>query len=173
VKVWAEGVHYEGDVVTHAGGLYQARCDTAREPYPNTNALADWIMLAQPGKDAAMPQIRGTYSETPDKPYCRFDIVALNGSSFIARAEKPGPCPGPDWQLIASAGRPGKPGPRGERGEAGRAGERGLPGEAGPTILAWKIDRETYSATPIMSDNSEVPALELRSLFEQFEIETH
>ena len=165
-KVWAEGVHYEGDVVIHAGATWQADRDTGRMP-----GDGDWNLLAQAGKDAAMPDIRGTYNEAED--YRRFDIVALNGSSFIARADKPGVCPGPGWQLIASAGRPGKPGPRGERGEAGRAGERGLPGETGPTILAWKIDRVNYSAIPIMSDNSEVPALELRQLFEQFEIETH
>jgi hypothetical protein len=128
-------------------------------------------MLARAGVDA-MPTIRGTYSETV-ADYHRFDIVALNGSSFIARTDQPGACPGPGWQLIASAGRPGKPGPKGDRGEAGKSGERGLPGETGPIILAWKVDRESYSATPIMSDHSEVPPLELRGLFEQFQIETH
>jgi hypothetical protein len=159
-------VHYEGDVVTHAGGTWQADCDTARMPGDGD----DWIMLARAGKDASTPDIRGTYNK--DAIYKRFDIVALNGSSFIARAQNPGECPGPGWQLIASAGRPGKPGPKGERGDVGKQGERGLPGEAGPTILAWKIDRESYSATPIMSDHSDVPPLELRSLFEQFQIET-
>jgi hypothetical protein len=132
----------------------------------------DWVILARAGIDAPPMNIRGTYSETI-ADYRQFDVVALHGSSFVARTDKPGACPGPDWQLIASAGRPGKPGPKGERGEAGRAGDRGLPGEVGPTILAWKVDRDSFSATPIMSDNSEVPPLELRGLFEQFDIEAH
>ena len=34
--------------------------------------------------------------------------------------------------------------------------------------LAWKVDRESYTVTPIMSDASEVPAIEMRALFEQF-----
>ena len=99
------------------------------------------------------------------------NIVALNGSSFIARADNPGPCPGDGWQLIASAGRPGKPGPKGDRGEAGARGERGLPGPSGPTILAWKIDRENYTLQPIMSDGSEVEPAPIRGLFEQFHSE--
>ena len=38
------------------------------------------------------------------------DVVALNGGSFIARKDVPGPCPGPGWQLIASQGRRGAAG---------------------------------------------------------------
>jgi len=37
-----------------------------------------------------------------------------------------------------------------------------------PLFLGWKIDRARYVATPIMSDGSEGPPLELRGLFEQF-----
>jgi hypothetical protein len=148
--------------------MWQAQCDTGRVPGEG----GDWLMLARAGVDAPMPVIRGTYSETI-KDYQRFDIVALNGSSFVARKDAPGACPGSDWQLIASAGRPGKPGPKGERGDPGKQGERGLTGEPGPTILAWKIDRASYAVTPIMSDNSDVPPLELRGLFEQYQIETH
>ena len=40
------------------------------------------------------------------------------------------------------------------------------------TIRDWKIDRARYVATPIMSDGSEGPPLELRGLFEQFLHET-
>ena len=40
------------------------------------------------------------------------------------------------------------------------------------TICDWKIDRARYVATPIMSDGSEGPPLELRGLFEQFVLET-
>ncbi|WP_247781084.1 hypothetical protein [Bradyrhizobium sp. 170] len=140
------------------GGTYQARCDTARTP-PHE----DWACLAAKGRDAAMPKIIGTYRE--GETYSYLNIVALGGSSFIARTDDPGPCPGEGWQLIASAGRPGKQGPKGERGEAGARGERGLPA---PGILGWRIDREAYTATPIMSDDSEAPPLQLRPLFEQF-----
>ena len=57
------------------------------------------------------------------------------------------------------------PGAKGERGELGSKGEPGAPA---PTILAWKVDRGSYTVTPIMSDASEVPAIEMRALFEQF-----
>jgi hypothetical protein len=162
VREWAPDiVHYAGVVVTHGGGTWQAGCDTGQAP-----GHADWICLASPGRDAAMPMVRGTWSEA--ETYAALDIVALGGSSFIARRAAPGPCPGEGWQLIASAGRQGSKGPAGERGEPGAAGARGLPGTAAPTIIGWTIDRKAYAATPILSDQSEAPPLELRSLFEQF-----
>jgi hypothetical protein len=117
---------------------------------------------------AAMPVICGTYHE--GETYGLLNIVALNGSSFIARCDDPGPCPGDGWQLIASAGRTGKLGPKGERGESGPRGEHGLPGQAAPTIQGWQIDRDR--ATPSTSDGSEGPALELRPLFEQYHSES-
>jgi hypothetical protein len=73
------------------------------------------------------------------------------------------------WQLIASQG---KRGAAGEKGERGLPGPRGDPGLSGPTIRDWKIDRARYLATPIMSDGSEGPPLELHGLFEQFLLET-
>ena len=164
-KAFVEGaVHYQGDVVLALGGTWQARCDTARAP-PHD----DWICIAAKGRrcrDAA-----GARHLRRGGRLSALDIVALGGSSFIARRDQPGPCPGEGWQLIASAGKPGKPGPkgeRGERGEPGALGARGLPGAAAPTIVGWKIDRKAYAATPILSDQSEAPPLELRSLFEQF-----
>jgi hypothetical protein len=57
-------------------------------------------------------------------------------------------------------------------GERGEPGPRGLPGQAGPTILAWQIDSERYRATPLMSDGQEGPALELRPLFERYHTES-
>ena len=160
VKVWSDGVCYQGDVVTCDGAVWQARCDTGRPP-PH----GDWCCIAARGKDAAMPMIVGTWRE--NEAYSFMNIVALGGSSFAARSDNPGPCPGEGWQLIASAGRQGKPGPQGERGLPGSGGERGLPGNAA-TILGWKIDRAAYTATPIMSDGSEAEPLQLRGLFEQF-----
>jgi hypothetical protein len=35
-------------------------------------------------------------------------------------------------------------------------------------MVGWKIDRSRYVATPVMSDGSEGPPLELHGLFEQF-----
>lgn len=154
-------VHYAGTVVAYAGGTFQAARDTGQVP-----GHADWACLARPGTDAAMPTVRGTWRD--GETYAALDIVALGGSSFIARQNAPGACPGDGWQLIASAGKPGKPGPKGDHGPPGARGERGPAGEPGPVILGWRIDRETYSAQPIMSDNSEAPPLELRALFEQF-----
>jgi hypothetical protein len=160
VRSWEDQIHYEGDVVTCDGATWQAQRDTGKPPPHH-----DWVCLAARGSDAVMPKIVGTYRE--GEPYRSMNIVALGGSSFLARADDPGPCPGDGWQLIASAGRQGKPGPQGERGLPGSAGERGLPGIT-PTILGWKIDRASYSATPIMSDGSDVEPLQLRPLFEQF-----
>ena len=160
VRDWVDRIHYDGDVVRHDGATWQARCDTARAP-PHE----DWACIAARGNDAVWPKIVGTWRE--GEAYSFMNIVALGGSSFMARADDPGPCPGDGWQLIASAGRQGKPGPTGERGLPGSCGERGLPGIA-PAILGWKIDRAAYTATPIMSDSSDVAPLQLRPLFEQF-----
>ena len=111
-------VHYAGDAVTHAGALWQATKDTGQAP-PH----ADWICLAADGQDGITPTIRGTYD--PAGIYARLDIVALNSSSFIARKDQPGPCPGEDWQLIVSAGKQGRPGPPGAKGERGEPGSEG------------------------------------------------
>ena len=159
-KVWKEDtVYHEGDVVAFGGSTYQAKRDTAQAP-----GTADWTCLARAGRDGASLTVRGTYD--PRDAYAYLDVVAYNGASFCARKSAPGSCPGPDWQLLAKIG---KAGPRGERGIKGQRGERG---EAAPAIHAWEIDRARYVATPIMSDGSSGPALELRALFEQFLLET-
>jgi hypothetical protein len=106
VRAYVEDVvNYEGDVVVREGSTYQAKRDTSRAP-PH----ADWACIAAAGRDAKMPRVCGTYREA--ETYSFLNIVALNGSSFIARAADPGPCPGDGWQLIASAGKAGKPGPK-------------------------------------------------------------
>jgi hypothetical protein len=154
-----EAVHYEGDVVVHFGATWQALRDTGRAP-PH----GDWICLAAA---ASTPTIRGTYDAKAR--YQHLDIVAHGGSSFIARKNEPGVCPGPGWQLIASAGRPGRTGPIGRTGERGEKGDKGDPA---PVILDWEIDRASYQAVPIMSDGTLGPPLALRALFEQFHQET-
>ena len=151
----ADTIYHEGDIVAFAGGTYQATKDTARAP-----ASQDWICLAVAGAGFT---IRSTYDG--DEEYKHLDVVMTNGSSFVALKDAPGPCPGADWQLLAS---------RGSRGDRGLTGERGLPGPkgdagaSGATIRDWKIERERYVATPVMSDGSDGPSLELRGLFEQF-----
>ncbi|HVI65475.1 MAG TPA: hypothetical protein VM910_23270 [Bradyrhizobium sp.] len=159
-KVWKEDtVYHEGDVVAFGGSTYQAKRDTAQLP-----GTGDWTCLARAGRDGESLTVKGTYN--PRDTYACRDVVAYNGASFCARKSAPGTCPGPDRQLLAKIG---KAGPRGERGIMGLRGERG---EAAPAIHAWEIDRARYVATPIMSDGSSGPALELRALFEQFLLET-
>jgi hypothetical protein len=157
VKMWKEGsISYAGDVVSFGGGTYQAKRDTARAP-----GSQDWVCLAVAGAGFT---IRGTYYGGNE--YKHLDVVMVNGSSFVALKDAPGPCPGEDWHLLASRGS------RGSRGERGFAGLTGAKGEAAPVIRAWKIDRVRYTATPIMSDSSMGPPLELHGLFEQFLLET-
>jgi hypothetical protein len=161
-KLWApETVYDRGDVVAHDGGTFQAKRDTGQSP-----SHADWICLAIAGRDGSSVNIRSTFDVNTD--YHRLDVVAYNGSSFIARKDGPGPCPGSGWQLIASQGKRGVAGEKGERGPPGPQGDAGA---SGATILGWKIDRTRYVATPVMSDGSEGPPLELRGLFEQFWLE--
>ena len=127
VKAWTDRVHYAGAVVTYDGATWQAAIDTGRPP-----PAGDWTCLAaagaagQAGKDGAGFTLRGTWDAA--ETYAAGDVVALNGSSFVARSDEPGPCPGGGWQLWASRGSRGAPG---ERGAAGETGERGIPGRDG------------------------------------------
>jgi hypothetical protein len=129
VRAWRDTVHYEGDVVTYAGSVYQAQRDTGREP-PHE----DWLCIARSGRDGADGRslnIRGTWSDT--ETYRYLDVVAFNGGSFVARKDDPGPCPGDGWQLHAS------PGKRGQPGEPGRRGE---PGPPGAPLIEAAVDEE-------------------------------
>jgi hypothetical protein len=158
-KPWKQGsVSYEADVVVYDGACWQALRDTAQTP-----GELDRICLAAMGASARSPEVHGTFD--PEITYLALDIVALNGGSFIAKQNNPGPCPGDGWQLIARQGQRGIAGEKGERGPKGDPGPAGAPA---PRIKAWKIDREHFSAVPIMSDGSFGPALELRPLFQQF-----
>lgn len=129
VKAWADGVHYQGDAVTHDGATWQAVRDTGRAP-PHE----DWICLAKAGRDGEDGRsftVRGTWGEAVE--YRALDVVALNGGAFVARKDEPGPCPGDGWQMIAMQGKPGRPGERG-------IGARGERGEAGPPVVAMTVD---------------------------------
>lgn len=106
VKAWADRVYYEGEVCSHDGATYQASVDTGRAP-PH----ADWTCIAAKGRDgidADQIKIDGTFD--PEKQYGRLAIVQLNGASFIAKKDDPGPCPGEGWQLMAQQGKRGGPG---------------------------------------------------------------
>lgn len=118
VKAWSDGVHYQADVVVHQGRTWQAVRDTGQAPGGD-----DWICLAERGADAMEIEVRGTWSV--DETYRHLNVVAMNGATFIARADNPGPCPGEGWQLMSAQG---KRGPAGERGDKGERGERGAPG---------------------------------------------
>jgi hypothetical protein len=163
VKVWKEHqISYSGDVVAHDGSTFQAIRDTARVPGEGD----DWIVLARGGRDGAMPHVCGTYDS--DAKYRLLDVIALNGSTFIARRDSPGPCPGDDWQLFASAGRSGGRGEKGDQGPCGMPGERGPKGEPGLSIVEWEIDAPNYAAFPIMSNGRKGPPLELLEIFKRF-----
>jgi hypothetical protein len=105
--------------------------------------------------------VAGTYD--PTVRYRALDVVALNGASFAARVDDPKQCPGPDWQLVAAQGKAGRPGRDGTDGKAGKDAAR---------ITSWLINREAFSATPLMSDGSRGATLELRELFQRFNDET-
>lgn len=118
-RAWTDSVHYEGSIVAHLGATWQATRDTGREP-PHE----DWLCLASAGTDGADGTsfaIEGTFDPLR-ADYRRLSVVALNGGSFVARRDNPGPCPGDGWQLLASVGKTGRPGERGGIGARGPAG---------------------------------------------------
>ena len=129
---WVDAVHYEGDVRTHGGATWQAARDTAKEP-PHP----DWICIAacgEHGKDGLSLNPRRLWAATEE--YCRLDVVALNGGSFVALKDGPGECPGPGWMLLTQQGKRGE---RGEKGPKGDRGERGLPA---PPVTALVVNDE-------------------------------
>lgn len=128
VRTWSDTVFYEGNVVTFDGRLYQAQRDTGKAPDHD-----DWLCIADRGRDGADGRdgqdakpftIRGTWLEI--NKYQALDVVALNGASFVAKRDEPGPCPGDGWQMMASQGKRGHAGERGQAGKETR-GEPGLP----------------------------------------------
>ena len=76
-------------------------------------------------------------------------MVVLGGSSFVAKRDDPGACPGEGWQLMASKGS------RGPQGEKGERGERGLKGDDGAYPVAFALDGET-TLVITLSDGAEL-----------------
>ena len=106
VKAWEDRVYYEGEVCSHDGATYQASADTGRAP-PH----ADWTCIAAKGRDGTdADQIEPEGTFDPERQYRRLSVVMLNGASFIAKKDDPGPCPGEGWQLMAQQGKRGGPG---------------------------------------------------------------
>jgi len=159
IKRWAEGaVFYQGDRVVKDGSTYQALRDTGREPTHE----GDWICTAAKGADAVEPEHCGLYA--PSGSYRRLSIVALDGGSYWAIKDDPGPCPGDGWRQLVQRGKPGQRGDRGERGE------RGLRGETVKQV-GWREDLDNYRAFPLYSDGTEGPALPLHKFFERYHLE--
>lgn len=132
VEKWSDRVHLESEVVTHEGATWQALRHTGKAP-PHE----DWRCIARAGRDGEAGRginVRSTWSAT--ETYAANDLVALDGGSFVARRDDPGPCPGEGWQLVAMRGKPGKPGDKGERGDTVK-GDRGPPG---PGVVDLSID---------------------------------
>jgi hypothetical protein len=164
VRAWKpDEVSYVSDVVTHEGATWQAVRDTGKTP----GVGRDWNLLAASGRDAPAMTVRGTYKT--DTNYHKLDVVTCDSSSFVARRDDPGQCPGDGWQMLACGGKRGQAGEKGERGERG---ERGMRGEDAGKIKSWKIDRKRFAATPIMTDGTHGPELELHGFFDEFQIET-
>ena len=104
------------------------------------------------GQDGKSVSLLGTFDA--DHEYSELDVVILGGSSFIARKDAPGPCPGGGWQLLASRGSRGEKGDRGERGFDGDKGERGERGATGDTPAAFYADGNELVIT--MSSGTEL-----------------
>jgi hypothetical protein len=125
-REWTNRVHYEGDVVRHAGSTYQALTDTGQQP-PHS----DWGELASRGTDGRGFVLRGLYNATVE--YRQHDIVMISRNSFAAKYDNPGECPGEGWQLFACSGYKGKEGPPGPTGAKGSDGRS-------VSIVKWEAD---------------------------------
>lgn len=130
---WRGGaISYAGDLATHGGSLWQACCDTAREP---GGVDGDWFLVAaaghdgRDGRDAREGEVCGLFDAT--RTYGKFDIVSLDGGEFRAVRDDPGPCPGEGWRMSAT---------RGKRGSAGVQGPAGPSGPAGTSIDSITVD---------------------------------
>lgn len=145
VREWQDRVYRDGEVVTFGGGVYQAQRDTGKTP-PHE----DWACIVAAGRDGADGRalnLRSTWSA--EEAYARLDVVALDGGSFVARRDDPGPCPGDGWMNLVQRGKAGKPG---ERGQQGLPGARGEPG---PAVIDFDID-ETGMVTLTNGDSSTI-----------------
>lgn len=130
ISEWQDRVYHESDVVTLDGSTYQAQRDTGKAP-PHD----DWRCIARAGNDGADGRslnFRSTWSA--DETYAGLDVAILDGGSFVALRDDPGPCPGDGWRLLVQRGKPGRPGEKGDRGD------KGARGEPGPAVVGIEMD---------------------------------
>jgi hypothetical protein len=156
---WKQGgVHYERQIVTHAGSVWYARHDTASEPPGD-----DWVLIAAagaPGRDAPIGEVCGLFD--PKRIYQRFDLVTWHGSEWRAKYDQPGALPGDGWAMAGSVGG------RGKQGERGAQGPAGPPGPS-LSIVDWAIEK--FRAAPILSNGTIGAVLDMRSFFELYHAE--
>ena len=107
-----------GDQVGDAIGelIREERATTDRDVNELKRGLAELRGEVRALRTGKSLRVRGTF--IADARYEFLDVVAVNGSSFIAREDNPGECPGGGWQLLASAGRRGARGFSGPKGRA-------------------------------------------------------
>jgi len=99
------------------------------------------------GKDAYPGEVKGVFSAEDE--YRARDIVAYDGSSWMARKDAPGELPGEGWMLLAS---------KGKRGDQGKEGREGKQGETGAAIIAAYADTEKLELVLTRDDGVEVKA---------------
>jgi hypothetical protein len=150
VKDWTRGVHYAGDVVTCGGSLWQASRDTGEPPGHD-----DWTVLATKGQDAKEFEPRGLYD--PNAQYERLNIVALDGGSYVALRDDPGPCPGDGWRAWCQRGKPGKPGDPGPKSTE--------PGPPGVGIADISVDG--FALIVSLTDGGTI-VRDMRPMFEEY-----
>jgi hypothetical protein len=165
VKQWVPNTAaLAGEMFAHHGAMWQAKANTGQEPQEGSN----WLCVSASGatvSPADSLRTRGLYRK--EGVYKELDVVVSNGSSFIAKCDNPGPCPGEGWQVSALVGK---------RGETG---DRGLPGpkadiaalEKALRIGSWEAD-DDYVVTPTHANGQSGATLNLRPLFEKFFAET-
>jgi hypothetical protein len=70
----------------------------------------------------------------------------------------------------AKRGPQGFKGPKGDKGERGARGRNGITKVVKETvkIKTWLVDSKNFTATPVLSDGTFAPALNLRVLFEEY-----
>jgi hypothetical protein len=149
-----------GECYAHNGAAWQCLVTTATEPKDGSQ----WICTSAPGKDGEDGRglrVRSTYR--PGGSYKALDMVMLNGSSFVAKVDNPGPCPSDNWQIVALQGK------RGEKGETG-VGERGPKGDS-VKITDWRISPEGFKVLPVTSDAADHAWLDITPLLIRYHAE--
>lgn len=149
LKAWADAVHYEGDLVSHDGSIWQAQRDTGKAP-PHED-WAEVVAKGRDGQDGRSFSFAGVYD--PARDYGALEVVSLDGNAFVALSDDPGPCPGDRWKVMAMRGKPGRPGDKGDSIK----GDPGPQGDPGPAPVALTVSDDGL-LTLTMEDGQELTA---------------